>query len=108
MDSEKVKKVAAEQATAAAVGATFGAITKSALPSRRGTPVVAQVTSAMGAAGRKGGGVGGAVAAGTAVVAGKVAVVTAAAAAAAPVVAAAAVVGGTVWGIIKLVDYLDS
>ncbi len=102
--SDATKKAVATQATAAAVGATIGAITKKAVTPRTGMRgrTVAQIASATAAAAAGGAGLGGSVAAGTAVVTAKLAVVAAATTAAAPVVLGVAAVGALGYGIYRL------
>jgi hypothetical protein len=110
MDRDKVVKAVVTQTAVAGMGAAVGAATKHALTPKpyQQVPMAAQVASAMGAAAATGSGVGGTLAAGGAVVAAKAAAVAAVATAAAPFVVGAAVVGGTIWGVVKLIDYLDS
>jgi hypothetical protein len=110
MDMDKVVEGVAKQSAYAGMGAAVGAVTKHAMTPKpyQQLPMAAQVGSAMGAAAANGAGVGGAVAAGGAVLAAKAVAVGAAATAAAPIVLAGAVVVGTIWGTVKLLDYLDS
>jgi len=119
MDQEpddKLKTVALTQAAYAAMGATVGVFTKHAIDAKKciapgGTPIVAQVASAMGAAAATGAGVYGTVAAGGAVVTAEAAAVGAVVGAAAPVVGLVLFVGGvaagTWWGLSKLDEYLE-
>jgi hypothetical protein len=102
-----VLDAAAKQAIPLATGFVIGEITKRTVTPRPGAKggTVLQIGSAMGAAAASGASVGGTVAAGAAVVTTKVAAVVAATTAAAPVVLG---VAAAVWGLTKLVKWLES
>ncbi|MDR4469872.1 MAG: hypothetical protein MRJ68_16505 [Nitrospira sp.] len=103
--SKTPAEIAKEQATLAALGAGFGAVTHQTIKNTMGgrpTPIVAQVGSAMGAAAVGGAGIGGTLAAGGAVVTAKVTAGIALATATAPIVIGASAMGAIGYGLYKL------